>query len=234
VSTSPSSTTCVSAGDEVVLRPGPALARQRDEVVAELLAGPHGGGGGLLGRVELVHAADVGRPRAQQVPVGLRDAEHLGDHRHGQRLGDGRQQVELPLLERVVDEPVGDLLHRAAQPLDRARGERPADEAPQPRVVGRFDVEHPAADHPPERRVLRRLLRPAHLGVRRDVQVGPPEPPVAQQRVDVGVARTSHLSVRASYCTRGPSRRAAYASYGCATNAGSDGENRSTASRRRR
>jgi hypothetical protein len=121
------------------------------------------------------------------VPVGLRHAEHLGDDGHRQRLGDHADQVERAGLQRLVDQPVGHLLHGVAQPLDRPRGEGPADQPAQAGVLGRLDVEHPVADDVPERRVLRRLLRPAHLGVRRDVQVAAAQPAVAQQRVDVRV-----------------------------------------------
>jgi hypothetical protein len=175
-------------GDQVVLRPRPAPARQVDEVRAELLARPHRGGGRLRRRVQLVHAADVGRPRPQQVAVVVGDAEHLGDDGHRQRLGEHADQVERPALPRLVDQRVGHRLDGRAHPLDRARRERPADQPPQPGVLRRLHVEHPVADDVPEGRLLRRLLRAAHLGVRRDVQVAAPEPPVAQQRVDVGVA----------------------------------------------
>ena len=63
----------------------------------------------------------------------------------------------------------------------------------QPRVVGRFEVEHPGVVELVERGVPGRRLRPAELGVGRLVEVGPTEPPVAQQAVDVGVARDEPL-----------------------------------------
>ena len=87
----------------------------------------------------------------------------------------------------VLDQLVGHPLDGAPQLLDGPRRERAAHQPSQPGVVGRLDVEHAAADDPPERRVRRRLVRAAHLGVRRDVQVAAAEPPVPQQRVHVGV-----------------------------------------------
>ena len=68
-------------------------AGQLAQVAGELHRGAHRGALDLVGGVQLVHAADVGRPGAQQRPVGLGDAEHLGDHGHRQRLGDLGDQV---------------------------------------------------------------------------------------------------------------------------------------------
>ena len=44
-----------------------------------------------LGRVQLVHQAEVGRPGSEEVAVRGRDAQQLGDDRHRQRLDELRR-----------------------------------------------------------------------------------------------------------------------------------------------
>ena len=61
-------------------------------------------------------------------------------------------------------------------------------------MVGRLEVEHPGVVELVERGVPGRRLGPAHLGVRGLVEIGPAQPPVAEQPVDVGVARDEPLA----------------------------------------
>ena len=87
-----------------------------------------------------------------------------------------------------VEQAVHDRLDPRPHRLHGPRRERLEHEPPQPRVVGWLEVEHPGVVELVERRVPGRRLRPAHLGVRRLVEVGPPETTVAEQPVDVGMA----------------------------------------------
>src|SRR6476619_2719807 len=82
-------------GDQIVAGVLRALACERAQVVRELEARAHRGGLGLCRRVELVHPTDVGGPRAEQMTVRGRYAQHLRDHGDRQRLGDRREQVDL-------------------------------------------------------------------------------------------------------------------------------------------
>lgn len=117
--------------------------------------------------------------------IGLRNPQQLGDHRDRERLGDRRDQIELTRAGDRVDQPVGQALHGLAHRLNHARGERLRDEAPNPRVIGRLHVQDAVVDQVPERIVRRGRRGVAHLLVGRQVQVGAPEPPIPQQRVDV-------------------------------------------------
>ncbi len=94
-----------------------------------------------------------------------------------------------PCAIAVVDQPVDDPLDGGPQLLDALRRERLRDEAAQAGVVRRLAVEHPVADDVPEGRLVLGIGRTAHLLVGGLVQVGPAEATVAQQRVDVRVAR---------------------------------------------
>ena len=91
-------------GDEVVPRRPAPLPRQSAQVLGELGAGAHGILLGLVRRVQLVHLADVGRPRPKVDAVGLGDAQHLRDDRDRERFGDRREQVELAGAGDLVDE----------------------------------------------------------------------------------------------------------------------------------
>jgi len=138
----------------------------------------------LLGGIQLVHPADVGRPRAEQTAIDFRHAEQLGDDRDGERLGDRRDEVELGPFD-AIDESLDDPRDGCAQGLDHPRRERLRDQASHPRVVGRLHIEDAGSDQTPERLVPRGLRLPPHLLVRRAVQVGTTHTPVPQQRVHV-------------------------------------------------
>jgi hypothetical protein len=65
---------------------------------------------------------------------------------------------------------------------------QPRDQAAKARVVGRLHVDHLHGEEVPERRLVGRRRRATPGLMARHVQVGAPETPVAQQRVDVGMA----------------------------------------------
>ena len=98
-----------------------------------------------------------------------------------------------PAPAHVVEQAVDDRLDPRPHRLDGPRRERLEHEPAQPRVVGRLEVEHARVVELVERRVPGGRLRPAHLRVRRLVEVGPPETAVAEQPVDVGVPRDEPL-----------------------------------------
>ncbi len=129
--------------DQVVARVRPSLAEQVAKVCRELEARLNGLVRGLVGRVELIHEADVRRPRPKEMAIGLRDPEELGDHGDRQRLGIVGDEVDLAAAAEVIDQTVDDRLDVRPEPLDGPRRERAADETAQPRVVGRLEVQHP-------------------------------------------------------------------------------------------
>ena len=135
-------------------------------------------------------SADHGRSRWA---VRLRDPEQLGDHGDRQWLGVIGDQVHLAAPAEVVDEAVDDRLDPRSERLHRPGSERPADESSQARVVGRLEVEHPGVVELVERGVPGGRLRPAEVGVRGHVEIRPAQAPVAQQTVDVLVARDHPL-----------------------------------------
>jgi hypothetical protein len=107
-------------GDQVLARARATLPREHSQILGELDARAHRVALGIDRWVELVQLADVGRPRPQQMTVRLRHAEDLGDHGDGERLGDRRQEVELPGARDRVGEPVGDALHCGRRPSTNA------------------------------------------------------------------------------------------------------------------
>ena len=80
-----------------------------------------------------------------------------------------------PAPAQVVDQAVDDGLDPRPHRLDGPRRERLEDEPPEPRVIGRLEVEHPGVVELVERGVPGRRLRPAQLGVRRLVEIRPSE-----------------------------------------------------------
>ena len=96
----------------------------------------------LVGRRERLERRDERvRPVAQLQAVGLRHAEHLGDHRERERERQVGDHVHLAAGGGGVEHPVHERLHVGEQLLDAPRRERLADEPPDPGVVGRVDVE---------------------------------------------------------------------------------------------
>ena len=91
---------------------------QPAQVVDELGRGALGVGALLRRHRVLVHLHDGVRPRPQQRPVRLRDAEQLGDHLHRQRLGVERDQVD----RRAVGAGVGDVVGQPLRPARRCAG----------------------------------------------------------------------------------------------------------------
>ncbi len=120
-------------------------------------------------------------------------AEQVGDDGHRQRFDVLGDQVHFAGALEVVEVPVDERLDPHPEPFDGARRERLEHEPSQPRVVGRLAVEHAVAVQLGERRVPRGRRRSTHLLVGRRVQVGAAQPPVAQQPVDVRVARDEPL-----------------------------------------
>ena len=143
-------------GDQVLAGPARALPGEGAEVVGELDARADGLALRLDRGMELVHAADVRRPRPEEMPLVLRHPEHLGDHGDGQRLRDGGEQIDDVGVVDLPQQAVDDRLDARPQALDVAGRERLRHEPPHARVIGRLHVEDAGVDQPPERLVPRR------------------------------------------------------------------------------
>ena len=141
MSTSPSISAWVSAGDDVLAGVGAALLDERVAVREQL--GHRVLGVALLARELRVLAADHAvRPVEDELAVGLRHAHHLGDHLQrelGREVGD---EVALAPLDDRVDDPRRGLVDVALEVADAARRERPAHEQPVPRVARRVHHQH--------------------------------------------------------------------------------------------
>ncbi len=168
--------------DEVVPLRTAALARQGAQVGGELAARAYGV---LLERgrwIELVHLADIRRPGTQELPVALGHAEHLGDHGDGERLGEGREQIDIPGSHQRVQQLVDERLDPRTEPFDVRRREGLRHQSPDARVIGRLHVQDAGVDELPERVVPTGRIGTSHLGMRGDVEVRAAEPPVPQER----------------------------------------------------
>ena len=189
VSRSPSSTTVDQLGDQVVARAS-ARARARARGGSPRTRGSRGPRRRCRLRrgVQLVHPADVRRPRTQQVAVALGDAEHLRDHGDRQRLGERRQQVD---LAGVVDSA-----EQRPSTIRSTRGRRPSTKP----GVNAFDTSRRTRvwSAPSMSRIPALISRQNGAcqagGAARPisscdghVQVRAAESPITQERVDVGV-----------------------------------------------
>ena len=84
-------------------------------------------------------------PLEELVPVGLRDAEHLGDHLERELGGDVDHEVGLALLDHLVEDAVGLLADAVFERADLAGRETAVDELAVARVLGRVHREHEVA-----------------------------------------------------------------------------------------
>ena len=81
------------------------------------------------------------RPLPHLVPVGLRHAEHLGDHREGQRERQVADHVHPAVGLHPVQHLVDQRLDALVEGFDPPGGERLLGQAPDPGVVGRVEVQ---------------------------------------------------------------------------------------------
>ncbi len=124
--------------------------------------------------------------------LGVRPAEQVRDHVHGERCREIGDEVH-PLLDLVAVEQLVDArLDPAAQVADPARAESGRNEASQARVIGAFGLEQVDADvavvvrQPAPARVA---SPPLELRRRAHMIHGAAEPRVEHQAADVPVAR---------------------------------------------
>src|SRR5918996_1015545 len=181
------------ATDQVLGRVLAALTDQLAEVVGELHGRRRSRSAVLLGGIQLVHPADLGRPRTEVVAIGLGDAQQLGDHRHRERLGHRGDQIDLAGAEDLLNQPVHQPLDGRPELLDPTGGERLGHQPADAGVVWRLHVEDPLPDRVPDPRREQRIPGATHLPVRGQMEIGASEPPVAQQPVDVLVVRDDPL-----------------------------------------
>jgi hypothetical protein len=137
------------------------------------------------------------RPGPEPVPVGLRHAEQLADHRDGQGVGEVLGHVHRARAGDPFQQFRHDHLDPRSQPLHRPRRERLADQRSQPRVVGRVDEQHRGGGLLPGQ-------QPVHLGGQAKLphplgaaQV-PAHPRVPQHRQHVSMAGEHPESQRAA------------------------------------
>ncbi len=124
-----------------------------------------------LGRIddgfeELHHRV---RPLAELVAVGVGHPEHLGDDREGEREREPADEIDGTAAVEIVEQVVDEVLDAGDERLDARRRERLRDQAPDPGVVGRVEVQDrpaPAAG-PVDARPLeeRRLRGDGRVGV---------------------------------------------------------------------
>ena len=138
-----------SAASSAVRRSSPGLRPlpidDLVEVHVHVVAAVERGGEVLVGddRIEGLH--ERSRPGAQLQPVlSFRHAEHVGDHREGERERDVGDHVELGVGPRVGvgDEILEERLHAGSEAFDDARCEDLGDEPAEAVVVGRVEIEH--------------------------------------------------------------------------------------------
>ena len=97
--------------NNVVPRLSPPFLHDGLEVGEQLLAGTSNVLD-LRGREDrLDDERDVVGPALETVHVLCRHAQHLGDHRHRQRVAEGGDQVDTIMAGDRIQKPVGDLLH---------------------------------------------------------------------------------------------------------------------------
>ena len=139
-------------GEQVVGRVRPLPRDRFAEMRVHTIAGGDQGRQ-LLGQHQgLEELHDRVRPVAELVAVGRGHAEHLGDHREGEGEGEAADQVDGlaagGLLGERVEQLVDEVLDAGHERVDAAGCERLRDQAPDPGVVGRVEVEDGPAPAP--------------------------------------------------------------------------------------
>jgi hypothetical protein len=116
----------------------------------ELHRRTHGCVDDLSGGLGLVHPDDRLRPAAQGRDIGTGEADQLGDHQDGQRLGVLPEHVETARVH-LVEQRGGERLDARAQPFDVAAVERAGHCSTQPGVLGGLVLHHLVAVQQVER-----------------------------------------------------------------------------------
>jgi hypothetical protein len=156
-------------------------------------------------------------PRGELVPVGDRDAQHLGDHERRDLVSEAREEVDRFSGIELVEQTRRGPLDEGPEPADPPRRERPRHEAAHPRMVGRIEEVDPVRHLVPRRpgrqgrevaerdRTRRRVRMPKHLE-RRAVAGHAPEarrhatdrrglPHPAEPRIRISLAQLRGIEV---------------------------------------
>ena len=165
-----------------------------DDVVdesAHLFGRTAGGEDLVVGQHRVKGLDQVAGPDLDRFLVGLRHAQHLGDDIEGQRERKSIDDVSVTIGRHLVEHLVDHLLDPRPERLDRSGGERLADEATQPGVVGRVDTQDRSA-----RLELIELFQQPTAIEHGEVGVGvvDTEFGVAQDREDVVIAEETPLA----------------------------------------
>jgi hypothetical protein len=146
-------------------------------------------------RARIAPAQQCTEPPAQVDTLLLRYPQQVAQHGRGQRHRVGPDEVRGPVRLDAVEEPVRHPLYRRPQGGRPPRGERLADQAAQPGVVGRIHVQQVGVQRRRQRQA------PPFLGiplVQREPGIGEPGPHVrvAADQPGCGTVRQRHLSNR--------------------------------------
>jgi hypothetical protein len=145
----------------------------RDEV-AQVLPEPAQSGEGAL---PVDHVADVARPLAELLAVGVGDPEQLADHQGGQRERHGLVEVHRwRALRELVEQSVDGALDAGAHRAHRPGAEPRQQELAHARVLG--DLGRRGLPRAPHERRLREARGAVRIGV------AAAEPPVGHQGAD--------------------------------------------------
>jgi hypothetical protein len=110
--------------DDVVAALAPAFLELVREVVLEVDDAVDGGQF-LVGRRHPRKLRDEGiRPGLEQIVIRERDAELIGDHRHGHAFGERLHELAASLVDESVDQVVAELFDPGLEGCDAAGGER--------------------------------------------------------------------------------------------------------------
>ena len=87
-------------------------------------------------------ADDLVGEEAEMFPIFVRDAQHVGDDRGRNRVGVIPRYIHFAACRQLVEQVIHQPLHRGPHPGHALGVERLGDQPPQPRVIGRIDVQH--------------------------------------------------------------------------------------------
>ncbi len=116
--------------DQIIVRTNASLTRELAQVIPEFNARSNRASCGFVGRVEFIHAADIGGPRSQAMPIGVGNPQQFGNDGYGQGFGDRSDKVEFSTFRSHIDEFVHDVVDTRAEFFDRSRRERFRNEMP--------------------------------------------------------------------------------------------------------
>ena len=118
------------------------------EQIVEVADEAHGGDDSPLEHIPFDLAVEqsrcIARPPREEVAVVEGYSHELADDRDGQRVDDGRHEVDLAGVAELVEHAVNELLNMGTEPFDAPGSERLAHEPAEASVVGRVEEKEDA------------------------------------------------------------------------------------------